>query len=140
MGRTAFVLLIVLLGVFNGWLLIRVIRLLLRADVPALILLSDRISFDSMLHPTEIAFEAIKTVRVLRPGSDEIGNELHIELHPRTENGQRRWRSHTVSLTLLSATSSDIASAVESRVAAFQAKSANPSFKRTPDGAAKVKS
>lgn len=135
-GRTAIFLGFVFIAGIDGWLLIRVIRMLSRADAPAVILLSDRISFDSLLHRTEIPFEAIKAVSVLRPGSEQIGNRLHFELHPRTENGQRRWRSHTISLALLSATSADIASAVESHLAAFQAASATPFFKRTPEGAA----
>lgn len=135
-GRTAIFLGIVFIAGVEGWLLIRVMRMLSRADTPAVILLSDRISFDSLLHRPEIPFEAIKTVSVLRPGSEQIGNRLRFELHPRTENGQRRWPSHTISLGLLSATSSDIASAVESHLAAFQAVSANSSFKRPPEGAA----
>jgi hypothetical protein len=136
MERTAIFLGILFIGGVEVWLLIRVIRMLARADAPAVILLSDRISFDSLLHQTEIPFEAIKTVSVLRPGSEQIGNKLHFELHPRTENGQRRWKSHTISLALLNTTSSDIANAVESHLAAFQAVSANSSFKRTSESAA----
>lgn len=129
--RTALFVCIVFVAGVAGWVLVRVIRMLTRADAPALIVQSDRITFDSLLHQTEIPFDTIKTVNVLKPGSEQIGDRLHFELHSRMESGQLRWRSHTVSTALLSAKSSEIAAAVAAQLTAFHAASANLSVKGT---------
>ena len=116
----------------SAWFFVRIVRMLSRADAPALILQSDRISFDSYLHRAAIRLETIKAVSLLRPGSEQVGDKLHFELHPSAENGQRRWQSHTISLALLSASSSEIANAVEAHLTAFQNAAAKPSFTRAP--------
>jgi hypothetical protein len=128
-----FVFIVFAAGVF-GWVLVRVIRMLLRAENPALTVLTDRITFDTLLHKTEVSFESIKTVTILKPGSEQVGDRLYLELLPRMEGSQRRWRTHTVSLALLNAGGAEIATAVAVQLAAFQAAAANPSVKGTSCG------
>jgi len=99
-SRMVFVML-VLAAAMVGWMLVSLIRQLIHAREPALVLDAERLIFRSGSHRKEILLCEVKAVGLLRPSSNQIGNTLYIEMHSRLEGGQRGWPTFSVPLALI---------------------------------------
>ena len=75
---------------------------------PAIVLDSTRLSFATNFCTEDVLLSSIKSIELLQPNSDGIGKTLHIRLNPEVIDGQRRWRSKSIPLALITVNNAEL--------------------------------